>query len=167
MKNLYGSDVFHYKPSFWFVTPIFIVINTINYLSNGNKNLGMAAQNRPDILPGDSNFSNILLVVIFLSSVGIAVWFWHLYFKTTRFIRLTDEGISAPKHFASRHMVEVQFSEVISIKQSTWHGNLIIEHEHGKLTLESSGFEDKQIKNNVFRDIQTRYKAHIDSMEIK
>ncbi|PCI88106.1 MAG: hypothetical protein COB24_03150 [Hyphomicrobiales bacterium] len=167
MKDLYGSDVFRYNPSLWFISPILIGINIVSYLSNGNKNLGMAAQNRPDILLNDSIFSNLLPLLVFLTSVGIAAWFWHLYYRSSRFIKLTDEVISAPKHLASRQIVEVKFSDVIAIKQSFWNQKLIIEHKHGKLTLEGSGFRDKQIKNNVFRDIRKRCKLYIQSTEIK
>ncbi|MBL1421940.1 MAG: hypothetical protein COC24_015620 [Alphaproteobacteria bacterium] len=139
----------------------FIGINIVNYLSNGNKQLGMAAQNRDDILPSGSNLSNLLLLVVFLASIGIAAWSWHLYYKSSRFIKLTDEVISAPKHFASRQMVEVKFVDVIAIKQSLWSRKLIIEHKHGKLTLDSSGFKDRQIRDNVFRDIRKRCKPYI------
>lgn len=152
-----SPDTFQYRPSIWFVSPLLAIANLISYLLQSHKKQGIAAANEQDVLPIFSYFWSYFPFIILGVSIIIAVWAWHLYFKSTRIIKLTPTSVSAPKHFASRQMVEILFSDVTSIETSNWSDNLLIHHKSGRLTIDSSGFRDKLIRNSVFYDIKRTF----------
>lgn len=164
MNNSNSDDIFNYRPRILYLAPLLLFVNVMQYVSGTCQKSGIAPTTELDITAASSSGINLFSLGLFIASAALLYWLYRLHFKNTRYIKLTDDGIFAPKHSLSAKFVDIKYVDIISIRKTELSGSLQILHKNGKLTLQSNGFRDKQIKNNIFNDIQKRVKAsHIIS----